>query len=582
MDPTASKEKKASSHFSWKQLFSYKTYKNLLDTSDYALPLEAWNATTNVLVSIFAASFVINLLSLAFPLALLQVYDRIIPNNAMNTLVLLLVGVGAALLFEACFRVARSYVGAWADSKFEHVTGCKAFAALTESSLSQFESEGSGIHLKRMNALGMLREYYAGQALISIADIPFIIIIFAVIGYIAHWIVIVPIVIVVLYIFLTFKEANKLERLLTERSGHDERRFNFIIETLGHIHTVKSITMEAQMQRRYERLQKVSAVYDYELSMKSSVSSVAGISVSQLMVICIVAVGSILVIKGQLTIGGLAACTLLSGRCLQPINLIIGLWTRLQSIKIANDEIRTLLSMPRECPATLPDLPRCHGAITFENVNFQYSEHDPWIFKNLNLKIDNKETIALTGEGLAGKSTLLWLLLGLYKPNAGKVLIDDQDISLFQVESVRKKIAYLPQTAVMFKGTIMENLTMFNVDEFYDYAKEVCRAVGIAHLIEQLPKGYETVVGDQTIDKLSRGLNQRIAIARALVRNPKIVVFDEANTAIDMQGDEILGKALEHLKGRCTMILVSHRPSILKMANVVYQFDDGKLRVVSE
>lgn len=542
------------------------------DLSDYALPLKAWNATSYVLISILLASFVINLVSLAFPLALLQIYDRIIPNNAMSTLVLLVVIVAVSLILEAAFRIARSYVGAWADSKFEHITGCKAFESMLESQLATFEKEGSGIHLKRMNAIGMLREYYAGQALIAVADVPFIMLLLLIIYFIANWIVLIPIAIVIAYIFVTFREARKLQKILKDRFDHDERRFNFIIETLSNIHTVKAVTMEAQMQRRYERLQKVSAAHDYNLSLKGSISSMAGISVSQLMVICIVAVGSTMVVNGSLTIGGLAACTILSGRCLQPINLIVGLWTRLQTIKLANDELKEILSMPRECVPNLPGMPICRGDIKYENVSFRYGDKSPWILKDFNFSMKRNETIAITGDGDGGKSTFVSLLLGLIKPQAGKILIDNQDVFQFRLESVRSQIAYLPQKAVIFKGTIMENLTNFNVEKKYDHAKRVSKVLGIAQFIEKLPKGYDTMIGDQAIETMSRGINQRIAIARALIQDPRIIVFDEANSAMDQQSDRILIEALKSIRGSRTIILISHRPSIVKLADRIYQF----------
>lgn len=553
-----------------------------LENGGYLLPLKAWNSTASVLMSILSASFIVNLLSLVFPLALLQVYDRIIPNNAMSTLTLLVVLVGIALVLEAFFRVARSYVGAWADAKFEHVTGCRAFKRMLQSSLLEYEKEGSGIHLKRMNALGMLREYYAGQALISVGDIPFILIILLVILYIGVWLVFIPIVIVLIYIFITLREARNLQSILENKFSHDERRFNFIIETLGNIHTVKAVTMEAQMQRRYERLEKLSAVYDYDLSMKSSVSSIAGISVSQIMVILIVACGSILVVQGQLTIGGLAACTLLSGRCLQPINQLIGVWTRLQTIKIAHADLKKILNMKRESRDNLPKMPKSKGGISVEDLSFRYGEKESWIFENLNFSIEPNEAIAITGEGLSGKSTLIWLLLGLFRPNKGKVLIDHQEIDQFNIDSVRKQIAYLPQKATLFKGTIMDNLTMFEENKYRDYAIKICQIMGIDSVIERLPKGYDTMVADQAIDTLSKGVCQRIAIARALIKNPRIIVFDEANTAMDMQSDSILFKVLEQLKGQRTLILITHRPSILKLADRTFKLEQGQMRELND
>lgn len=545
--------------------------------SDYALPLRAWNSTTYVLTSILLASLVVNLLSLVFPLALLQIYDRIIPNNAMSTLVLLVVIVGGALLFEAGFRIARSYVGGWADSKFEHTMGCEAFNALVDSRLDTFEKEGAGIHLKRMNALSTLREYYAGQALIAAADIPFIILILLIIYFIAQWIVLIPIIIVCGYVVLTFSEARKLQNMLKVRYDHDERRYNFIIETLSHIHTVKSVTMEAQMQRRYERLQKVMAVHDYELSLKGSISAVAGLSVSQIMIICIVAFGATMVVNGELTIGGLAACTILSGRCLQPINFIIGLWTRLQTIKLANEELKRVLAMPRECKTALPSMPKIQGEIKIKEMSYRYSDESPWIFQNFNLTVPAKKTIAITGKSIGGKGTLAWLIMALFKPSKGTIYFDNQNIHAFNLNSVRSQIGYLPQKSVIFKGTILENLTLYEPDKYYEHAKKICKILGIADFIERLPKGYETMVGDQAIDTLSRGVNQRIVIARALVRDPRIVIFDEANTTMDQQSDKALIEALKEIKGRRTMIIISHRPSIIRIADEAYTLNQSGL-----
>lgn len=561
----------------FRRFFDFQTIKQFLDTSDYTLPLEAWNATTHVLFSILAASFAINILSLAFPLALLQVYDRIIPNAAVSTLVLLVVGVGIALILEAICRVARAYVGAWADAKFEHITGCRAYRTLIESSLLDFEREGSGIHLKRMNALSMLREYYAGQALISIADIPFIIILLGLIAYIGGWVVFVPIGILIVFVSVTLYEAKQLHHLLKSRNDHDERRFNFIIETLGNIHTVKAVTMEAQMLRRYERLQKVSAVHDYDISMKGSTAMVMGVSVAQATVILVVAFGSMMVVAGHLTIGGLAACTLLSGRSLAPVNLIVGLWTRLQTIKIAKDELDEVLNMPRECPLSLPNMPKIKGDIEFEQVTFRYKPNAPKVLDDVSFKIPAKAVVGLTGRGLSGKSTLNWLLLAMFYPEKGRVLLDGMPTNEFQAESIRRQIAYMPQKAQLYKGTIMENLTMFNETEHYDYAKKIAEVLGLSEIIEQLPKGYDTMVGDQAIESLSRGINQRIAIARALVMKPSIILFDEANTAMDMHGDIILRNILKQLAGQRTMIIVTHRPSLLELAETVYSLEAGKV-----
>lgn len=561
------------------RLFSVTAIRKMLAASDLALPFEAWNSTRNVLVSIIAASFIINLVSLAFPMALLQVYDRIIPNVSLNTLVLLVIGVTVALIIEAVMKVARTYVSSWADAKFEHITGCRAFSSLIRSSLLNFEEDGSGIHLKRINALNNLRDFYSGKAVVSLVDLPFLFILLFLVGYIAGWLVIIPTIMILIFIVSTVVQSRDLQPVMQERAQHDDRRFNFIIETLNNIHTVKSLTMEAQMMRRYERLQKTASLNDYALSSKSSDSMALGMTMSQLTLVLVVSVGSLLVIFGQLTVGGLAACTLLSGRCLQPVNTMVQLWTRLKSINLARADIDKVLNMPQESTDQAPAIKKLEGAIELKNLCFRYGDDLPLVINNLNFKIAAKEAIGITGQGLSGKSTLMWLIQGILQPTAGTVLFDGMDISRFDVHSVRQQVAYLPQKCVLFSGTMMENLTMFRGDEYYERAREAVEQVGLSHIIDDLPNGYDTKLANATTEILSRGINQRIAIARALVQDAPIVIFDEANTAVDIHGDAIIRKMLESLVGKCTLIIVSHRPSILNVAQKKYVLNNGRLEL---
>lgn len=557
-----------------------KQFTKLVDATDFALPIRSWKSTSNVILSILLASFIINILSLAFPLALLQIYDRIIPNVAINTLVILAAGVAIALILEAALKITRAYVGAWADTKFEHIVGCRAFKRLMEASLLSIETEGVGVHVKRLNAINTLRDFYAGQAIISMVDLPFIFVLLGLIGYISGVLVFVPIGMIIIFLYLTIKNSKKLRKILDSRQDEDDRRFNYIIERLTNIHTVKVVSMEAQMQRRYERLQRSSSVNDHDVSMESAIAMGTGMTLSQLTLIAVVAFGSLLVIQGDLTIGGLAACTLLSGRCLQPINTIVGLWSRFQSIKIARDDLNALLEMPLEEKPGLADMPKLTGLVELRNVNFSYPKSDELVLKNLNFKIGPRETVALSGEGLSGKSTLMKLILGILAPRSGKILLDDHDIREFNAHSYRDQIAYLPQKAVLFNGTLIENLTLFREEELYGKAVAAAKAVGLAPIIEQLPKGYDTPVANQAIEAMPRGTVQRIAIARALLFKPALIIFDEANTAMDMQGDAVVKSMLERIKGKCSMIIVSHRPSILSLADRKYALADGTIKEV--
>lgn len=221
-------------------------------------------------LDLMVATLFINILSLAMPLTLLQVYDRIIPNNASGTLAMLILGVASALLLEALLRLGRSWVSGWMGARFDHLAGCMAMERLLHSGVPDFERQGSGVHLERLNALGTLREFYAGQAILALVDLPFAVLFLAVIAYLGTWLVFVPLGLLVVFVLTALYVGKRLRGSLEDRIMSDERRFNFIIEVLGAVHTVKGLAMEEQMLRRYERLQETSAEANFEVAKDSA------------------------------------------------------------------------------------------------------------------------------------------------------------------------------------------------------------------------------------------------------------------------------------------------------------------------
>lgn len=544
---------------------------------------KCWCSLTNkagnvkyVVPSILLTSLFINVLALAFPLALLQIYDRIIPNEAINTLLLLVMGVGIALIFEAILQVIRYYVSAWADAKFEHVTGCRVLAALLNSNILAFECIGSGIHLKRLQALNAIRDFYTSQAIITLADFPFVIILLGLFAYIAGWLVLLPITLLLIFVVMVLWNSKRLITSLMEKKFNDESRIDFVVETLSNIHSVKSQALEAQMLRRYEWLQQRSSVSDYCVNLAGYEPRMLSLLFSQLMLIFVVAFGALMVMKGVLTVGGLAACTLLSSRVLQPMIGMVNVWVRLQSVRIAQRELDQIITMPADVHEQLPALTIARGKIELHDVSFQYGIDQPWIIHQANYVIQPGEVVALSGDDFKGKSTLLWLMLGLLSPSAGKVLIDDCDIAQYDHESLRQQIAYLPEKSELFNGTIMENLTLFNEHEYGDRALEIVKQLHLTEIIEYLPQGYHTLVGDRVMDSLPRGIKQRIVIARALVRKPKIILLDKTNTTLDVEADMALINLLKEFSKQITVVLVTQRPSLLQLATRVITLEAMK------
>lgn len=537
--------------------------------------------TPGGIFDLILASLFINILALAMPLTLLQVYDRIIPNTAEGTLIMLIIGVGSALLLEAGLRQGRSYVSGWMGARFEHLAGVAAVERLINVSIIDYERQGSGVHLERFNALGPLKEFYAGQAILALCDLPFAVLFLAAMFYLAGHLVLVPIALIIIFSITAFFVGRKLKDALESRMNADDRRYSFIIEVLGGIHTVKGLAMEDQMIRRYERLQETCAAAEYNVALHSSSASSTGALFSQLVLFCVVGYGATFVIDGTLTVGGLAACTMLAGRSMQPLQKAVGIYTRFQSIQLSLERVRDLFKMVPEKPFGLPELPPVRGDLRLEGVTFSYGKDKegddlPPIFDDVDLKIETGETIGITGAGSSGKTTLLYLMMGVFTPTAGRVTIDGLDLVEYEPSSIRHQIAYLPQEGQLFQGTILENVTMYR-DEKSEDALDISRLLGLDSVVAHMPNGYDTVVGDGAGDKLPKGIKQRIAIARALVDKPRVLLFDEANASMDSAGDATLRNLLERLKGRVTLVLVTPRPSMLNLADRIFDITDAKL-----
>lgn len=537
-------------------------------------------------LEIILSSTALNLLALALPIMILQVYDRIIPNSAADTLTLLVVGVGIALALEAFFRLARAYITAFNGAKFEHIAGCRAMFRTLGAKLSRYESEATGVYLHRFNAIESLRDFMSGSNLLVFIDLPFAVIFIGMIGYIGGIIVLAPILLMLIFGVITLGVGSGLRAALNEKSTWEDRRYNFLIEVLTGIHTVKGLALEAQMVRRYERLQETTAGSMEDVAFKNSVAQSLGAIFSQITLIAVAALGSVLVINGQLSIGGLAACTLLSGRALQPLMRAMGVWTYYQNIKLAKNRVDSLLTLPQSpTPAqteqeqhrSLAILKDTGIDLRFENVSFSLGEDKKPIFNNLNATFPAGTTSALVGANSTGKTTLLWLALGLHQPTDGSIYLDGIDLAKIPRDEVHETVAYLPTSGTIFHGTILENLTTFRKGRYIDQALELSEELGLDEVIKRLPFGYDTVVGDGAADGLPGGIRQRISIARALVSRPRLILFDEANTSLDANGDEILKKTMQRQQQKSTILLVSHRPSLLKIADRGFRIENSNL-----
>lgn len=524
------------------------------------------------------ATVFLNLLSLALPLALLQVYDRIIPNSSTGTLLLLVAGVAAALVCETVLRLARSAITGWIGARFEHRAGVAAFGRLLNTPQHVLEREGTGVHLERMAALPMIKDHYAEQGLTTLLDMPFVVLFLGLVWVLAGTLVLVPLGMVALFALLMLREARGLRRAMKDYNTVRDRRLSFNIEVLNGVHSVKSMAMEGQMMQRYARLQEAVARANHGVVMHNAVALGMSGLFSQLVMIGIAAYGSTFVVANELTVGGLAACTLLAGRAMQPLQRAVALWTRLQGLKLAEERAEQIFRLPQNPVPEAPYVAVCQGAVELRDVHYGYDGGEKPLFGGISLRVEPGECVGISGTNGSGKSSLLGLIRGTLAPTSGQVLIDDVPVSQWDPRSLAMEgIGYLPSEAALFRGTLLDNLTMFR-KELRRPALDAAHLLGLDEVVATMPQGFLTKVPDGASDAMPRGIRQRIAVARVLALRPRIILFDEANTAMDGAGDERLRQALEGMKGSTTMILVTLRPSLLKLAERRFEIAGGTLR----
>lgn len=526
---------------------------------------------------VFLASLGINLLAMAMPIVVLQAYDRIIPNQALDTFVVLVAGVVGVVLLEMILKILRSVLLAWSGARFEHEANMNVFARVLYADSLAYNRHSQGFYLSRMQSVEDLQRFFSGQSMLLLLDLPFALLFMVLIFYIGGALVLVPVTLMILFAVLAVVVGKKLEKALEVSQQTEQHRQNFLIESLNNIHTIKSMAMESLMLRRYERLQERSAESVYELAHINSVVSGFGSTFSQAAMVLVVAIGSLSVLSGDLTVGALAAVTMLTGRALQPGLKAMGLWTQLQSVQMAKEQAQELCDLPEERSGELVPEKALRGEVSVEDLWFRYPEEEEWLLKGVNLQIPAGGAVAITGRNGVGKSTLLELIAGLTAPEKGMVKIDGKPLAEYEAETLRHYIGYVPQYGTLFEGTILENMTLYRSGEVIDQALALAKHLGLDEIVARFPDGLDTQVGGAAVDPLSEAVKQKILMVRSLVGDPRLMILDDANANFDIKNDAKLLELLVKIKGSRTLLMVSYRPSFMRICDRAYELKNGEL-----
>lgn len=509
------------------------------------------------------SSFGINILTLALPLALLQIFDRVVPNQSTETLSVLFTALIVALGLDFILKSCRIILLGQASESYEIKKNDEIITRMLYADPFAFSDVKSGVHMDRYSAINHLKDYYGGQGRLLAIDLPFTAVFIGMMALIGGPLVLVPIF--GLAILLVASQAFRLLQrpALDARQSIDQRRHSFIVETLGQALTVKCLATEELMSRRFDLLQKQSAEATRKLSIVSGLSQTFGAVFGQLAVAALAGFGGFLVITNRIGVAELAACMLLNGRTIQPILKVLSLWVQIEGVRSAKEKLAEINAVPLVLP--LLDTPPIVGHLKADNVGLTVGD-DRVLFSNLSFDVKPGECLAIDGIDGSGKSSVLRLLLGEQNPTSGSLTIDGQDPSEFVGRRGLEEIGYVDKDPPAFSGTLLDNLAMFGDGKARAQAVAAAREIGLDEEINRLPLGFDTVVNATSAAFTGNGLIQRVAIARVLARKPKILLFNEANSAMDFNADERLLNVLKSLKGKTTLVLVTRRPSYLAIA----------------
>lgn len=526
---------------------------------------------------VLLAALVVNLFALALPLFSMNVYDRVVPNHAVETLWTLATGVLIVLCGDFALRTLRGYfvdlAGARADVRLS--------ATIMEKVLDlrmEVRPESAGSFASNLRAFESVRDFISSATVTAFIDLPFALLFLLVIGWIA-WPMVIPFVVGIVLLLIHSLTVQRRMHALAETSYRASAQRNAtLVEGLVGIETVKALGAEAVIQGKWESSATLVASVGARLRLLAATATNGALWVQQMVSLATVVIGVYLIRDGALTMGGLIACYLLSSRAMAPIGQVAGLLVQYHSAATAFESLDELMKRPVERPPEMrfTSRPALRGEIEFRNVGFAYREGEEAVLREVSFRIRAGEKVAVLGRVGSGKTTLEKLILGLYRPGSGAVLVDGIDLRQLDPAELRRNIGYVPQDVTLFYGSLRDNIAM-GLPQADDAAvARAARIAGLAEFVDAHPHGYGMLVGERG-ESLSGGQRQAVAVARALIADPPILLLDEPTAAMDHASEEALKQQLrEHAAGK-TMIVVTHRTSLLDLVDRIIVVDAGRI-----
>jgi len=529
-----------------------------------------------LLIEVLAVSLVLQIFALITPLFFQVVMDKVLVHRSFSTLDVIAVGLLIVTLFEVGLSALRNYVFSHTTSRIDVELGARLFKHMLNLPIAYFESRRVGETVARVRELENIRNFLTGQALTTILDLLFSFIFIIVMLFYSGWLTLIVIVSLPCYAIWSASITPVLRHRLNEKFARSADNQSFLVESVSGMGTIKAMAVEPHMARKWDNQLAAYVNASFKVTRLANIGQHGVQLIQKLVVVATLWGGAQLVISGQLSVGQLIAFNMLAGQVAAPVIRLAQLWQDFQQVGISVERLGDVLNSKTEIPASKVAMPPIQGDVQFDDVVFRYRLDGPAILKHVSLTIGAGETVGIVGRSGSGKSTLTKLVQRLYVPEQGRVSVDGYDLALADPAWLRRQIGVVLQENLLFNGSIRDNIALTDPGMDLERVIHAAKLAGAHDFITELPEGYDNPVGEQGAN-LSGGQRQRIAIARALVTNPRILIFDEATSALDYESEQAIMKNMVAICQDRTVIIIAHRLSTVRHANRIVAMDKGEI-----
>ena len=553
----------------------------------HALPLnntsvENWFGDTvahfkKLIKHLLAMTMILNVIALAVPLFIMVVYDNVIGARATGSLPYLVGGLSVALAVELVLRMVRSKTIGMVAGRLDYIIGVETLKKLLYLPPQLTERATVSSQLTRLKQFESVRDLFSGSAASLFLELPFVFFFIIVLALLAGEIAIVPIVMVFLYALLSAIWYPGLSRDLKYAASARTARQRMLMDTFVGMRELKALGAEGAWKENFREVSGQAMTATYRTTMKHSIINSVSQSLMTLAGIAVLTIGTLKVINNEISIGVLIAVMALLWRVLSPLQGVCLSMLQIDQVSQSIKQLNQLMKLNSETESSKAELlmPEIKGHVKFDRVSFRYGPKSDAALMGASIDIKPNEFISIVGENGSGKSTILKLIAGMYRVQSGVLSLDGTDVRQFNAIDLRRLISYVPQKPSLFKGTIAQNLRLTNPLATNDELIEAAQEASILDAIEELPDGFNTIVGESNSAKLSASLVHGICLARAYIRHAPILLLDEPAESLDMISDRKLIKQLSERKGKQTIVMVSHRPSHIALADRVVVLSEG-------